>query len=320
MTSRPASQLPDPARFWVRWRPRVWPAPEETRAWIDLGAGRLGEVREGAEAGKPGDPEPLALGGPPLDDLLYLPPVPLELAADRESLARQQLKDGTPVLLQVIAGEPLPNVPGATVLWDPLAALLEGDLDRLARIPAGGAAVWPLLSGVTDDPHLWEEGCARLAAAGLRCVQALAPRLDPTDRRRLVDRAGEGVFEALFHGEPPTERAFARVAHRHGLEPFLPRPLPRPPLHGIENRRIAGALALSAELWLRLDRPAGQGQTLYAAARQADRIPYDLTALAREGNLGVLGWLDPVGKDLVEALAAGGASSLLRELLAEYIE
>jgi len=297
--------------------------PEEDRAWVDLGAGRLGEVggeNETIGAERPGGAPPLILEGPPLDDLLYLPPVPLELAPDREALARLHLAHGTPVLLQVLTGEPAADLPGATLIWDPLAVLLEGDLGRLAPIPAAAAVVWPLLPGVTDDPHLWEEGCKRLATAGVSCVQALAPRLDPSDRRRLVDRVGEGSFDALFHGESPSERAFARVAHRHGLSPFLPRPLPRPPLHGIENRRIAGDLALSAELWLRLDRPAGQGQSLYAAARQADRTPYDLTALARESNLGVLGWLDPVGRNLVEEVAAGGESSLLRELLAEYVE
>jgi hypothetical protein len=312
----PSSQLPDPARFWVRWRPRLWPAPEEPRDWVDLGAGCLGEIGGGtAGIGL----EPLSLGGPPLDDLLYLPPVPEELAAGREALARERLADGTPVLLQALAGETSPGVPGATVVWDPLAALLAGDLGRLGQVPAGGAAVWPLLSGVSDDPRLWEEGCARLAAAGVRWAQALAPRLTPADRRRLVDRVGEGSFEAVFHGELPAERDFARVARRHGLEPFLPRPLPRPPIQGAKNRRLAGVLALAAELWLRIERPVGQGQALYSAARQADSTSYDLGALAREGNLGVLGWLDPIGKDLVEELAADGRSSLLQELLEEYV-
>ena len=101
--------------------------------------------------------------------------------------------------------------------------------------------------GLTDDPVLWEEGCARLAASGVRCVQGVAPALSPSDRRRLAERWGkekeneEALFAALFHREPPSERDFARAAQRHGLAPFLPRPLPRPPVLRIENRRIGGA-------------------------------------------------------------------------------
>jgi hypothetical protein len=76
---------------------------------------------------------------------------------------------------------------------------------------------------------------------------------------------------------------------------------------------------LAAELWLRLARPVGQGQALYAAARQADRTTFDLAALAREGNLGVLGWLDPLARSLVKEVASTGRSALLKELTAEYV-
>ncbi len=196
--------------------------------------------------------------------------------------------------------------------------------------------MWPLAAGLTDDPALWEAGCARLAAAGAATVQALALDLEPAERRRLVERCGEAAFEPLFHRPPPdarTERDFARTAHRHGLDPFLPRPLPAPASAGAAgaggtagfrraaavNRRLAGELALAGELWLRLGRPAGPGQALYAAARQADRTPYDLAGLAREKNLAPLSWLDAAGRRMVEEGAAGESPALLADLLAEYV-
>jgi hypothetical protein len=311
---RPVVQLPEPGRFWVRYTPRLWPAPGGP--WTDLAACRLGWGRSpGSHAAHAAT---LDAGPAPLDDLLYLPPVPPERAAERDRLARERLTKGTPVLVQVRPGE-VPEIPGAVLVYDLLPALLARDLAPLDLLPAGAAAVWPLLPGLTDDPGLWAEGCSVLAARRASSVQAIAPRLDPADRRRLVEQGGEEVFEAVFHGEPPAERPFAQAAHRLGLAPFLPRPLPRPPVLGIENRRIAGVLALAAELWLRLGRPDGPGQALYAAARQADRTVYDLSALAREGNLGFLGWLSGLGREVILEQAETGGSSLLAALLTEYL-
>jgi hypothetical protein len=207
-------------------------------------------------------------------------------------------------------------VADSLVVVDLLGLLLGDDLDALERVPAGAAAAWPLLPGVTDDPALWEEGCTRLAAAGVRHAQAVAVRLTPRQRRWLVERRPEISFDALFHRRPLPERAFDQVAFRHGLEPFPPRPLPRAPRAVRANRRLAGALALSGELWLRLGRPERQGEALYRAARLADQTDLDLEALAREGNLGVLEWLDPVGRELIE----GGPSPLLAELRQEYLQ
>ncbi|HEV7519071.1 MAG TPA: hypothetical protein VGR07_22505 [Thermoanaerobaculia bacterium] len=309
--SRPVVQLPEPGRFWVRYTPRGWPKP--AGPWTDLAAGRIGWGHDSAA-----DAGTIEAGPAPLDDLLYLPPVPPERAAERDRLARERLAAGTPVLVQLRPGE-IPEIAPAVRVYDLLPALLARDLAPLDLLPAGAAAVWPLLPGLTDDPGLWREGCSALAARRASCVQAMAPRLDPADRRRLVEQGGEGVFETVFHGEPPAERPFAQAAHRQGLAPFLPRPMPRPPVLGIENRRIAGILALAAELWLRLGRPDGPGQALYAMARQADRTAYDLSALAREGNLGFLGWLSGLGREVVEEQAATGGSSLLASLLAEYL-
>jgi len=315
-------RLPEPGRLWIRYAPREWPAPDAF--WVDLASARLGR-----SAPPGGAPENLPdLGSEPLDDLLYLPPVAPERAAARDALARARLAAGTPVLVQVLAGDPPPEVPGAVVVLDPFDGLLAGGLAGLDRLPAGAAAVWPLVAGLTDDPALWDAGCARLAAAGAAVVQPLALELDPADRRRLVERCGEAAFDPLFHQADPstaTERAFARIAARHGLSPFLPRPLPPPPdaasfwSAGAANRRLGGDLALAGELWLRLGRPAGQGQALYAAARQADRTAYDLAGLSRERNLAALSWLDAAGREIVEEGAAGRAPALLAALLAEYV-
>jgi hypothetical protein len=230
------------------------------------------------------------------------------------------------VLVHLLPGEEttVPNVTGAAFVIDLLQLLLERDLGGLRRLPAGATAVWPLLPGLTDDPALWELGCRDLAAAGVRCVQGLALTLDPADRRQLAERWGgeEGTFDALFHREPRSERELARAAHRHGLAPFVARPLPRPPVLGAANRRIGGALALAAELWLRLGRPVETGQALYRDARWADRTPYDLEALAREGNLGVLP-LDPLSREIVDEVAEADDPEIpgprLALLLADYL-
>lgn len=315
--AKPAAQLPEPGRFWIRYVPRSWETPE--RPWVNLAAAALGDWSRGA---KGRSAELAALEDVALDDLLYLPPVPPRRAAARDELARARLVGGTPVLIQLFPGEEttVPPVSGAAFVFDLLPALLERDLGALRRLPSGATAAWPLLPGLTDDPALWELGCRDLAAAGARCVQALTPSLTPADRRKLAERWGkdETAFDALFHRQPPSERDFAQAAHRHGLEPFLARPLPRPPIHGAGNRWIGGVLALAGEVWLRLGRPVEQGQAFYRAARWIDRTSYDLEALAREGNLGVLP-LDPASREIVAECAETGESDRLARLLEEYV-
>lgn len=317
--AKPASQFPEPGRFWIRYVPRSWEPPE--RPWVNLAAGTLGDWGRSA---KGRSPEIAALAETPLDDVLYLPPVPSRRATARDEAARSRLVAGTPVLVHLLPGEEttVPPVAGAAFVFDLLHLLLERDLGAMRRLPSGSTAVWPLLPGLTDDPALWELGCRDLAAAGLRCVQALAPVLSPADRRRLAERWGKGeeeAFEALFHRDAPSERDFARVAHRHGLSPFLPRPLPRAPLSGVGNRRIGGALALAGELWLRLGKPVETGQALWRDARWIDRTGYDLEALAREGNLAVLPF-DPLSREIAAEVAEMGESERLASLLTEYVE
>jgi len=327
--ARWAEQLPDPGRFWIRYAPRTWEPPEHP--WVHLAEARLGEWGRTVSQKIAPAAESISalesLADTPLDDVLYLPPVPSRRAAARDKLASSRLVDGTPVVIQLLPGDEstVPAVSGVAFVYDLLAALLSRDLERFDRFehPERAVAVWPLIAGLTDDPELWDAGCARLAAAGVRCVQAITPVLEPAGRRRLADRFGkereEEVFDALFHREPPPERDFARSAHRHGLDPFLRRPLPRPPVLRIENRRLGGALALLAELWLRVGRPEVQGQSFYRAARWIDQTAYDVAALERDGNLAVLPF-DAASRAVVADLLETGESSLLETLLAEYVE
>jgi len=326
--ARWAEQLPDPGRFWIRYAPRTWEPPEHP--WVHLAEARLGEWGRTVSQKVAPAAESISalesLADTPLDDVLYLPPVPSRRAAARDKLASSRLVDGTPVVIQLLPGDEctVPAVSGVAFVYDLLSALLVRDLERLDCFehPARAVGVWPLIAGLTDDPELWDAGCARLAAAGVRCVQAITPVLEPASRRRLADRFGkereEEVFDALFHREPPPERDFARLAHRHGLDPFLRRPLPRPPVLRIENRRLGGALALLAELWLRVGRPEVQGQSFYRAARWIDQTAYDVAALERDGNLAVLPF-DAESRTVVADLLETGESSLLDTLLAEYL-
>lgn len=273
---------------------------------------------ETAEA--PGVAAPGGLGL--LDDVVYLPPVPRRGAAERDELAERALAAGLPVLVQLLPGDEtaISFAGGAVFVVDLLAVLLEGDLARLDAVPSwAAAAVWPLIAGVTDERTLWERGCQRLAAAGLRRVQAVTPALAPGDRRRLAEGLSDNAYEALFHRQPAEERDFARVAHRHGLAPFLPRPLPRAPLPRAENRRVAGQLAIGGDLWLRLGRPVEAAQALFRAARWLDATHYDVDALAREGNLAVITAFDPLARQAVVDAVELGETPLLADLLDEYL-
>ncbi len=301
-------QRPDPSRLWVGLAPRPWPGPEQD--WIDLAAGGLGRSAPALEPTPPASDL--------LDDLVYLPPVGAELAHHRRVVARACLEGGAPVLLQLHPGEVAEELEGVVQVYDLTAALLSGDLESLAALPPGATAVWPLLAGLTDGEALRRQGLDRLVAAGIACVRGLALALDPADRRRMASLGDEGVFNRLFHGEPPSEQDFARAAYKRGLRPFIDRPLPAAPRR-CANRRLGGLMALIGELWLRLGRPEGRGQAFYRAARWIDRSEHDLTALCRDGNLHVVSWLDNESRRLIEEYVSSGGSTLLAELENEYL-
>ena len=303
-----------------------WPGPDAL--WVDLATGALGA--------SDGEPELLAaLQGPRLADVLYLPPVPAALAAARDRLAAQHAARGTPVLLQLLPGDARPGVAAAAelvVVWDLLAVALaaageQGAAPPLPDARTGDAAIWPLIPGAADGDRL-AAVAASLAAAGVVALQPLPLELSGRDRRALGESLGGSMGESeseaaseasylrLFHGEAPPPGPVARTAARVGLLPLLPRPLPRPPLRGAGNLRAAGALAGCGELCLLLGEPESRAQALLRAARFAERETRDLAALAREGNLPVLPWLEGEALEVVSEVAAAGEPVLWRQLLA----
>lgn len=300
---------PEPARFWIVYAPRSW--PDGDLPWTDLGMVRLRSSRTFSG--------PLELpDAADLDDLLYLPPVAAELASARDDWAAGLIASGTPLLIQLEPGTAT-EASGTLIVYDLLRPLLEGDLEPLSVLPEGSNAVWPLIPGITDAPELWHEGCSTLARRGVACVQPMVVELTAEERRQLAESGGDDAFEALFHGPPPAERDFARCAAACGLQVFLSRPAAAGTARQVRNRRLAADLALAGDLWLRLDRSVAAGQGLLRAARRAAGTRRDLAALAREGNLGVLDWLDGRGVDLVAEVVATGHSSLVDSLIEAYL-
>lgn len=327
--ARPRTLLPEPDRLWIRYAPRRWDAaPPEGVRWLDLARHRLG--RPGAhDPDGPGTELHPGLPAGPFDDLLYLPPVAPGLRGDRDRAAAEVAARGTPVLVQLLPGEAPSAAEGVVAVYDLLEALLAGDLAPLEELPPGGAVVWPLVAGLTDTEALRAEGVRRLAGAGVAVLQAVSPDFPPEDRRRLYESRMEGgpspgeaeedqdLFAELFHAPLPDPRPLARAAHASGISPFLPRPLPRPPLQGAAEREAAGLLALAGEIHLRLAR-LGPSQAAFRASRFLDSSRHDLRSLVREGNLHVLHWLDEEGREIVEQWTATGRSATVEALLEEY--
>jgi hypothetical protein len=307
----PATQLPEAGRCWIRYSPRAW--AWSPRLWVHLAQARIGEPRRAVVA-SPAD----ALDGT-LDDVVYLPPVDEPERPARDSVAAAHVAHGTPVLLHQFSEERAPSFPGVVRVLDLLEPLLAKDLESLRRLPRELHVVWPLLPGLTDGESLWREGCERLAEAGIRGVQGVAPVLTPGDRRQLDERSGGEAFDALFHRPAPSEQDFARYAARYGLAPFLERPLPRSPLRGAANRKAAGALALAAEYATRLGRPVDLAQALFRAARWVDQTTYDIEAMARDGHLEMVSALDDESRRLLRSCFEGEEPQILTELRDDYL-
>jgi hypothetical protein len=239
--------------------------------------------------------------------------------------------------VQVLPGDPAPAVvEGVVVVLDLLPLAIAGlraresDADSEAESEAGGespsgasqparglvaadVAVWPLVAGLGALVGV-EVLAPLLVAAGVRGLQGARLELSGRERRDLGEELPEERYLALFHGAAPEPASLARLALRHGLAPLLARPLPRPPLRGAANLRAAGALAAAGELCLWLGEPESRAQSLLHAGRFAERSPHDLAALARDGNLAVLPWLEGESRDVAATAAAGREPELLRML------
>jgi hypothetical protein len=301
--------LPEPGHFWIAYAPRSWRCDDQS--WTDLARATLGGLEAGAQ-----DPLPV-FKEEEWADLFYLPPVAPTLVAGRDRLAQSLLTSGTPVLVQLRLGEVCP-MEGVKVIYDLLPILLDGGLQGLKDLPAGCSVVWPLIAGLSDSRQLWDEACDLMAMAQVEVVQPMLLELTPPMRRGLAEGKEDGVFDAIFHGQPPSERDFSRTASQHGLEIFSRRPASGKTPRVRSNREIAAQLALVGELWLRLRLPEGQGQAYLRAARGAERSQHDLAALVREENLRVMDWLDATNVGLIEEIVRNGRTELLATLLGQY--
>jgi hypothetical protein len=329
--------------------------PREAPRWLDLARGRLGTPgqRGAVEVELPTGPFDDVLYVSPVAAELRTARdrAAAEVAAQGTPVLVQLLPGERPpeaegvvalydLLEPLVAGDlaALGDLPaGAATLWPLVAGLTDSsDLreEGVRRLAEAGVAVLQAVAPdlpAVDRRRLFE---SRPAAAG-REGGGDAPggreggagaeeggREDGPavgEESELTAGAGDTeLFRRLFHADPPDPRPLARAARARGLAPFLPRPLPRPPLIGAAEREAAGVLALAGELHLRLGRLA-PSQACFRAARWIDQTAYDLRALAREGNLHVLHWLDPTSGTIVEEWARSGRSATVEALLEGYV-
>jgi hypothetical protein len=300
---------PEPSRFWIRHVPKRWPAPAEP--YLDLADRRIVWPAPGGELALPRPP-----GEPP--GVVYVPPVPRERREERDRWVKEVERAGQVALVQIALDESVPSGAGVRVL-DLFAPLIRGGPRQVEDVALPIAVAFPLLPGVSAGPAAWAPWLAALAAAGARTVVGVAVDLTPADRRRLADLAGEDRWQEIFHGDAPSERAFAGAASASGLRPLLDRPEVVLPPRAARNRELATLLAQAGDLCLRLGRGEAEGQSLLAAARHVEATPLDVAALAREGNLSVLTWLSPTARGLVEAQVATGGSALVEELRGAWL-
>ncbi len=326
-------QVAEPANLWIRYVFSRWPVADRVLR-SDLATGGLPEARFAGSETPPDSAEAseLVRGA---TDVVYLPPVPVgDVAAKKlvRGVTEAAVEAGTPLLIQLAppvdfavrdllgpgaAASFVRSVeapPNAVVVIDLLAGLVRSGsalgeqlppdepLLPLGPLPLDGAtAVWPLVAGWTDDRVLLEAALPRLAAAGVVRVVPRPMALDPSARRLLagaLQPSWPEAFDALFHvgDAPPATRPFFAVADALHLESRLPRPLPAPPL----PLRLRHARELAGRLIERGDAAGDEGASWYRAARFLDRGEVDIHAIAREGNLRVLPWLEEPARTAVE--------------------
>ncbi len=320
----------EPANLWIRHSFSRWPAPDEDSFWCDLAAGVL--------AAPTGAPVPDASAAAELvrsiTDAVYVPPLPADQDVLRTRIVEAAAAAGAPLLIQIVGDLPASGPALAAPSWrgfsdlPPNATVVIDFLDSLVRQPAtlreelredrqpslplvpaplhDAILVWPLVTGWTDQPGVLEPALARCAAAGARRVVPRALELNAPDRRLLAEHLQSTwpeAFDAVFHGDesPPDTEAFRSAAEAAGLESRLPRPLPAPPL----PPRLRLARELAGHLIERGDAADAGADAYYRAARFLDRDEIDIEAAAREGNLGVLPWLEEPVKQAVEQWLTG---------------
>jgi len=296
-----------PFRLWAAWEPRSWPGAERVR--FDPAAQRL------VWPGRGLDETPLPAAVPEEPELVLLPPVPASLASARDELAERIERGGGRALVERSPGEPVGR--RGIDLLDLTAVLLgEAKLEAETRRNSAAPSPWvvvPLLPGALAAGEL-APLLDRLEALRPEVILGVAPELAPADRRRLVEHLGEERFDAVFHGSAIGEAEFAAAVGARGILPLPPLPnLPELRARAARDRRLAAALEEAGELWLRLGRSEAIGESLLAASRHLAAEPRDVAALAREGNIGLLGWLSPTACELVTGESSGG-SALLRDL------
>ncbi len=315
----------EPANLWIRHSFPRWPVSGGDDLWCDLGTGGLPPSTAGSLPAAANAAE----GVRSVTDVVYVPP----LAADHEHLrtviVEAASEAGVPLLIQVVASFPVGGAslrelaaPGpaglpanaivavdlldalvrhAAELREELGARRQPSLPFQPRPLAGRTVVWPLVADWTDQPGVLEPAMARLAAAAARRVVPRVMQFDARERRQLAERLHSSwpeAFDALFHGDDsrPDHAAFRRAAQAAGLEHRLPRPLPALPLPSRlrRSRELAGHLI---ELG---DAATTHGDAYYRAARFLDRNEVDIDAAVREGNLGVLPWLEAPARQAAE--------------------
>ncbi len=333
----------EPANLWIRHSFSRW-LPSSGLLWCDLTTGSLPPATSG-----PPTPSEAADLVRTVTDVVYLPPLPSTEEPLRSAVIAVAVDAGVPLLIQVaadfdlrvrnfvvagpVAGSgPAESTSARAADLPPQAVVVVDLLDALVRhaavlrsqfrerrqsgLPfeprplAGASVVWPLVADWTDQPELLEPAMARLAAAGARRVVPRVMQISARERRQLAERLQSTwpeAFDALFHGgeSPPDAAAFQCAAEAAGLQPRLPRPLPVPPL----PPRLRRTRELAGHLIELGDAADSEGPVYYRAARFLDRNEVDIDAAAREGNLGVLPWLEEAARVAVEEWLATNRGS-----------